>query len=427
MTQTYSSSQTYVEDGDTTAHTTPEDINITSAQIRWEGISGYPQTKTRPAENALGLESVSADNSGTFTFPMPPRASATTAYDSSRLAFNHSGTTETTDIEIVAPDGTTLVSDTLNSGETQVYTWSNASTDGSDVTVNYSSDESDSFTLRAVYRETTGTYDTNGGDGHDTVSDSTYYSFSNKQNDFSTTLQPSFPSVPNEVLEYLVTLDFDTGTDGSWQCDFHVDYDDDGTAELTGSIFLDITGDNSPWGGFEETVTFHIPVSAAASTVPVTLDISPIDADGSITASAETRFVTTTKNPSVTGDVSGSYNGIIKDGVLTPWQPLSGLTEGTNKFAHDINEAKKGNVEFEYTYEFVGPDDVAVLRVQHDGDVYELPLADPTDSALENKNLRVNVNNQVLVADLVDTSDKNATPVRAEVPNHGTLAWRKNL
>jgi len=424
MTSTYSSSTKHVTDGETTSHTTTEDINVTSAQIRWEGISGYPQTKTRPHKNAIGEYSKNVGNSGSISFPMPSRPSGT-SYDSSRLAVGVAASEDTVDIDIDAPDGTTLVSDTLNDADTEVYTWSNSSTDGGDLTLNYSSN-SGSFELSAVYRETTGTYDTNGGDNHNTTSNTKSHSFSGKNNDFTVTLTPSFPSVPQEVLEYLVTIDFDGKANGSWDCDFHADYDSDGTDDISGFVTL---GQNPKgWGGYNENVTYHVPASKAGSDATVTFNIDPTsNTDGSFAVSAETRYVKTTKNPSVSGDVSGSYNGILKDGDWSPWQTLSGLTEGTNDFNHSIGQSREANFEFEYTYEFVGPDAIAVVRVQHDGDFYELPLADPSDSALENNNLRVNVNNETLVADLVDPSDQNATPVRVKVPNHGTLAWRKNL
>ena len=447
MPSTYSSPTKYVTDDDTTSHTTPDNINVTSAQIRWEGVSGYPQTKHRPAENAFGMYSQTVNGSGSISVPMPPRLSPTSNYDSSRLVFE-TDEPSTLSIDIVAPDGTTLVSDTPSNRYRRVYTWSNASTDDDDLTVNYSS-TSGPFTLSFPYRETVGRYETDGGNSHSTVSNSKSHSFSDGDPDTSFTLTPSFPSVPNKVLEYLCTIEFDDTSDDAWECGFHVNYDndfpnefepdefddpddfedpDDFNGGIIGNVDMEADASNEPWGGDDHSVTYHIPQSVAGNEVPVIFGVNVgTNEAGSITATAETRYVEQTKNPSVSGDVSGSYNGLLDHGEWTPWQPLSGVTEGTNDFTHNIEQAGEANTEFKYTYEFVGPDAVAVVRVQHDGTVYDLPLADPSDSALENTNLRVNVNNDTLAADLVDPSDPNTTPVRITVPNHGTLAWRKNL
>lgn len=432
MTQTYRSSPQYVTDGDTTSHTTPENINVKSAQIRWQGISGYPQSKTRPAENALKAYAEYVGNSGSITFSMPSRPSGT-SYNSSRLVLGVSASDGNgVDIDIVAPDGTTLASDTLEDAHNDIYTWSNASTDGGNLTVNYSSD-SGNFQLYAQYRETTGTYDTDGGNGHATTNNSESYSFSRDNDEFSVTLTPSFPSVPQEVLEHLVEFDFDGKPDGNWDCDFHADYNGDGTDDISGSVtFVETNGSDLRWGGYNEDVSYHIPTDAAGSDVEATLDIDTrYDTDGSVTVSAETRYVKVTKRPSVSGDVSATYRGAfnsrLDDGEWSNWRSMDAFSEGTNEFIHSIKQSGEANFQFEYTYEYLGPDAVAVVRVQHDDGVYDLTLADPSDSQLEHNNLRVNVNNETLAADLVDPSDQNATPVHVHVPNYGTLAWRKNL
>lgn len=429
MTSTYRSSPQYVTDGDTTSHTTPENINVQSAEIRWQGVSGYPQSKTRPTESVdnRDRETHYIDKSGSISTSMPSRPSGT-SYKSSLLAVDLIDDVKV-DIDIVAPDGTTVISERLEERDTEVYRWSNASTDGNNVTLNLSS--TSDFEVKMPYRETTGTYDTKGGNGHSTRSNSKSHSFSDKDDSFSLTLSPSFPSVPQEVLEYLVTIDHEAGTTGGqWGSNFYVDYVDDGTEDFHGYVLLSQNG--KEWGGPSEDVTYHIPKDVAGSDAPVDFFIEPsYDSNGSITVSAETRYVEVTKEPSVSGDVSATYSGAsnlrLADGEWSDWQSLDGFSEGTNEFIHSIEQSGEANFEFKYTYEYLGPDAVAIVRVQHDDGVYDLTLADPSDTQLENNSLRVNVNNETLAADLVEPSDPNATPVRVHVPNYGTLAWRKNL
>jgi len=132
-----------------------------------------------------------------------------------------------------------------------------------------------------------------------------------------------------------------------------------------------------------------------------------------------------TKNPSVSGDVSASYDQKLDDNEWSPWVTLNGLSEGTNKFKHHISGSGEAYFEYTYDWEFADPTPIYFKRVHVNGNTYDLPLVDPNDNALEHSSLRYYVNEEVVAADLVDPSDPNASPFRVYTPQHGILAWHE--
>jgi len=135
-----------------------------------------------------------------------------------------------------------------------------------------------------------------------------------------------------------------------------------------------------------------------------------------------------TEDPSVSGDVSASYNGTLNNGETSSWQTLSGLTTGDNTFDHSISQSNEARFRFEFDWQYDIPTALAVYRVAIGGTTYDVALADPNDSSLEYNFYRVQVDGEgVLALDVVSPSDSNALPVFVYHPTHGKLALREKV
>lgn len=139
------------------------------------------------------------------------------------------------------------------------------------------------------------------------------------------------------------------------------------------------------------------------------------------TLSSETQTTETkTANPSVSGDVSGSYSGEINDGDYSSWVTMSGLSTGVNTFTHSIGGSNEAGFQFRYYWEYATPTAEKELCV-YDGSsntIYRIALTDPSDSALEYNFMRVAVNGTVYAVDLVDSGTQDA--LEFFKVNHGT-------
>lgn len=135
-----------------------------------------------------------------------------------------------------------------------------------------------------------------------------------------------------------------------------------------------------------------------------------------------------TQDPSVSGDVSGSYNGTLNNGETSSWQTLSGLTAGDNTFDHSISQSNEAQFRFEFDWQYEVPTALAVYRVVINGTTYDVAMADPSDSSLEYDCYRAQVDGEgILALDVVSPSDANAIPAYVYHPTYGKLALREKV
>jgi hypothetical protein len=147
------------------------------------------------------------------------------------------------------------------------------------------------------------------------------------------------------------------------------------------------------------------------------------------TRGSDTTTTTTyydTKDPSVSGDVSCSYNGVLNDGETSPWQTLSGLITGENTFNHSISQSNKANFRFEFEWEQIAPDPVYGTVAFYDDSMNvmrECSVADPTNSKLEYNHVTVYNESQDSwgALDVVDVSDPNA--IESHQFYDSTVGW----
>jgi len=137
-----------------------------------------------------------------------------------------------------------------------------------------------------------------------------------------------------------------------------------------------------------------------------------------------------TQDPKVTlnNGNSASEGGTLSDGNVTPWKSISGLSDGTNVFDHDIDGSNDADFQFRYDY-LAAPVPVGYAESgDGSGGTQLLPLADTDSPALVNTEGRVGQSNgTVAAADLVATDHPNATNVRVGLPDGTVLAWREDL
>lgn len=338
MAQTYNSGFQFVQDGDTTVHSTTnveENINILSAQIQWRGNDRTETTTSSETEWTINSTDFSQiDQEETVSIPLT---------EPSGSGWNH----KESEIRWTLPE----------------------------------SDENSSVTP-------------------DPAIDVQYY----EVYDDDGTLVEQFTYDPGEKNMNLIS---DTGITFENIWIFRPDNNED---------------------GWSSTTRLNQGAYALSNVAAANHGISRYNFEAVTRWQRSTSSTTTyqTQDPSVGGDVSASYSGTLNDGVDSPWITLNGLSEGSNTFNHSIGGSNEAFFQFEYTYEKAVPTPVYTVRVHVGGTTYDLPLVDPSDSALQYGSLKAEVENQILAADLVDTSNADASPLRVHTPQHGTLAWRKD-
>jgi hypothetical protein len=140
-----------------------------------------------------------------------------------------------------------------------------------------------------------------------------------------------------------------------------------------------------------------------------------------------------TEDPQISDSGTGASAGVtgtLEGGETSTWQSYPYYANGgSGDIPFDVSVSGLGTVDvkFRYDYDEPAPTPVDITKAHVNSTTYSLPLADPADSSLEYGSLRVYVNNQVLAADLVNTSDPDASPVRIYTPVNGTLSWRKDI
>jgi hypothetical protein len=174
----------------------------------------------------------------------------------------------------------------------------------------------------------------------------------------------------------------------------------------------------------------HAGESVSASITVIGGNDSAIEAKLAVETSGNTTETTTTyydtQDPSVSNDVSASYNGTLSDGSTTSWINLSGLDPSNEHFSHSISGSNKVEFQFEFDWEISLPTTVAKYRVPINGTTKDVILADPTDNALDYNFYRTQVDGDgVLAYDVVDPSDPDALPYYIYHPTHGKLALRE--
>lgn len=172
-----------------------------------------------------------------------------------------------------------------------------------------------------------------------------------------------------------------------------------------------------------QTVTVELSFSGQSSDKYASVDLYI----NSTSSQYNTRTITEkTKNPSVSGDVSGSYSGTLNGGEWSSWQNLSGFSVGNNQFNHSIGGSNEANFQFRYYWEYNTPEPLSEQKININGTNYEVALADPNDPALDYTFYRIyDPTHGTLCYDVVEASDTDAIPYYIYHPIHGKLALRK--
>lgn len=158
--------------------------------------------------------------------------------------------------------------------------------------------------------------------------------------------------------------------------------------------------------------------------------------DVEIQAVAETQYTeesTTTdqtQDPSVTIEETGDTvtgPSSINDGETSDlYYPSIGSDQSTITFNHSINGSQKADFEFAYDWEYPFPEALGKMGIQIQGTTYKVALADPSHSGLDYSFFKVKHPTEgVLAADVVDTSEEDALPIKIHHPTKGELSFRK--
>lgn len=110
-----------------------------------------------------------------------------------------------------------------------------------------------------------------------------------------------------------------------------------------------------------------------------------------------------TEDPSVGGDVSAGGPNSLNDGEQSSWYDMTGLVADTDQtFNFSINGSNEARFRFEFEYTLPTADPTyGTLAVQYGGTWYEIAVAEETDSQLETDSVRINVDGNWGVLDMV--------------------------
>ena len=133
-----------------------------------------------------------------------------------------------------------------------------------------------------------------------------------------------------------------------------------------------------------------------------------------------------TRDPSVSGNASASYNGTISDGNWTSWTSVSGFSPGSNTLNHSISESNKADFQIRYEWEYDVPTAVQTANISINGTTYSVALADMADPALVYDFYRTfTPTNGTLAFDVVDPNDPDSIPYYIYHPTHGKVSLRQ--
>lgn len=136
---------------------------------------------------------------------------------------------------------------------------------------------------------------------------------------------------------------------------------------------------------------------------------------------------TETQDPSVSGDVSASYNGTLGSQEYSSWQPLSGFELGDNTVTHDIGGTNEAFYRIRFDYELSFPTVVDEAKITVGNTTYNVILADPTDENVVYDFLRVNhPTHGVLAFDVVNKDNADAFGYYVSDSNGNVRALREN-
>lgn len=132
-----------------------------------------------------------------------------------------------------------------------------------------------------------------------------------------------------------------------------------------------------------------------------------------------------TRDPSVSGNASASYNGTISDGNWSSWTSVSGFSPGSNTLNHSISESNKADFQIRYEWEYGYPTAIETKQIKINNTIYNVVLADPSDPALTQNFFQTGSSSgDILSFDIVDPSDPNAIPYYVYHPTLGEFALR---
>lgn len=191
-----------------------------------------------------------------------------------------------------------------------------------------------------------------------------------------------------------ITIDSPTIQDVTY---FHDRTDWDITVD-EGAVVYQRSGDSSEW---EDPQTTSSDVSSFTYDpygddliLETADDAGKVIATGSVEVRAQHNIYETvdTEDPSVGGDVSADYYGVLDDGEVSPWQSLSGLTAGENTVTHYIDGSNKAEYQIEYEYAYINPEPTYGTFSVADPSTstwYEIAVMDESDAALVRDAVRI--------------------------------------
>lgn len=437
MSNTFTSGQKNVSGGDTTTHDTTAiegDINILSAQCRWQGVDvteggsststntssssevSHTYTNEEKTEDAINAHDL--DLPDTRTYPDPPSGGVGSSFSHHnhhillRAGINVDNTDDlSVEWEADNASNTSKVTGTVTlDGNTNDYlsvydTDTTDNTVGEDVTVEITNVEEsgyDSGNVEVTHYART-------------YADVTY---------FDGYVADSIPSAPSGY-----TFDHH---------DASVTWENTGGQQVTVDIKWEF-----PWFGYgaktssvtlnsgethQESGSYSTDMSGMDAWGDITNNTTNIDVivETSSTGTDDTTTTYHTENPEVQNDVNASYTGTLSDGEWTSWIDMTGLAEGVNYMDHRIGGSNEAVFQFEYTYEKKTATRLGRVTVYNDNtnSKIDLPLVDPGDSLLDYNVWHVynHTDGTTYAVDVVDPSDQYATNSTFFHPTHGKLA-----
>lgn len=393
MAGTYTTSWQSVSNGEQTTHNPKslvgdEYIEITSAQVQWEGIettteeTDYTYSTNNNSDTATATTSTSSGSNSNSTstdskyastsFPDIPSGATFDSHDLRYAVINGSSNEKTVSIDYSDVSGTQQNTSLTISGSSTKYIGAFSTTS------NYIGG------TRAIN-------DVNSVNG---ISVQVDYARTNytETSTSSQTASTSYPSVP-------FGHSFHQHRHREWR---------GGAKEVDDTFYSNSVGD-----------TESITSNDTNTEVKVKLATTGRDS----TTTTTTHY---TKNPSISGDVSADSGLTLTDGEQSSWYQLDGLDSSSETFTHYIDDSGKARFRFTFDYKSTVPDAVAETRVVINDTIYSIALAAPNDEGLEYSSYRTHLpNDGVLAYDIVDPSNQYALPYFVYHPTHGKLALRE--
>lgn len=421
---TYNSGTLSVSNGDTTTHdpSTDDEKNILSAECRWQGVTNSTSGNIDYSQSTSKGKVLALDEGASTSLSVPNTPDSTTY--SKNVVSGRTGSGTDGHVEIRDPnDGTVLAETDYYESNRWSCSFSNSSYTGGSVNLYHTSttnteDDEHFYGLQVrtygsesiTDANADGTVRSNSNSASTTISAEAYT---------EETLTVTYPSVPSNAIFSRCELEISASSPEVVRVWYESDVDADSNVE---AIRNEDVLDQSTLSSNSFTDTYWEPSNLAGTTIDVTVaaeefSIGPNDAD--FTVRAKTHYIEETTDPSVTGDVDGSYTGTLSDGEWSPWVTLSGLSgDVSNSFNHSISGSNEANFEFTYDWNYDFPTAQYQLRIQDGTNIKKVAIADTSDSLLNQDHIRCSINGTTYIIDAVDpTHDYAIDNVKIETQN----------